>query len=180
MIPRLNLFENENEVYFQKDGAPPHFHVNVRNFLNSTFYHWWIGQRGSSMEFLPRSSDLTLLNFYIWGTLKNSVHHKTTNTGGTERSDWTYQWYSISNNPDHMLLCLTSLLGVYCGRRWTFEHVWASGSLRNRTQHKLYIWLISLLRNNVSKSVYINLRHSVLYQHTRYWLACLSSQKFWV
>ena len=28
--------------------------------------------------------------------------------------------YSISNNPDGMSLCSKSLLGVYCGRRWTF------------------------------------------------------------
>ena len=34
MIPHLNdLFENENEVYFQQDRAPHHSHVYVRNFL---------------------------------------------------------------------------------------------------------------------------------------------------
>ena len=44
MIPHLNdLFEYENEVYFQQDGAPLHFHVNVRNFLNRTFNQRWIG-----------------------------------------------------------------------------------------------------------------------------------------
>ena len=38
LIPRLNdLFESESEIYFQQDGAPPHFHVNVRNFLDRTF-----------------------------------------------------------------------------------------------------------------------------------------------
>ena len=46
MIPRLNdLFVNENEVYFQQDGALPHFHVNVRNFLNRTFNQRWIGRK---------------------------------------------------------------------------------------------------------------------------------------
>ena len=33
--------------------------------------------------------------------------------------------------------------------------------LGDHTEHKLYLCLISLLRNKVSKSVYINLRHSV-------------------
>ena len=33
--------------------------------------------------------------------------------------------------------------------------------LPDHTQQKLYFCLISLLRNNVSKSVYINLRHAV-------------------
>ena len=28
--------------------------------------------------------------------------------------------YSVSNNPDGMSLCSTLLLGVCCGRRWTF------------------------------------------------------------
>ena len=37
-IARLNdLFENENKVYFQQDGASSQFHVNVRNFLDPTF-----------------------------------------------------------------------------------------------------------------------------------------------
>ena len=46
MIPRLNyLFENENEVYFQQDGTPPHFHVNVRNFLVRKFKQRWTGRR---------------------------------------------------------------------------------------------------------------------------------------
>ena len=69
-----DLFENENEVYFQQDGAPPNFHVNVRNFLDSTFNQRWIGRRGSGTEFPPRSLDLTPLDFYLWGTLKNTVY----------------------------------------------------------------------------------------------------------
>ena len=41
---------------------------------------------------------------------------------------WTYhQWYSISNNPDSLSLCSTSLLRVYCGRSWTF---WTCTGLR--------------------------------------------------
>ena len=88
MIPRLNeLFENENEVYFQQDGAPPHFHVNVRNFLARTFSERWIGRRGNATEFPPRSPDLTPLD--VGNLKKRGVRHKTTNTGGTERSDST-------------------------------------------------------------------------------------------
>ena len=47
------------------------------------------------------------------GNIKEQgVRHKTTITGGTERSDWTcHQWYCISNNPDDMSICPTS-------RRW--------------------------------------------------------------
>lgn len=75
MIPQINdLFDNENEVYFQQDGAPPHFHVNVRNFLDQQFNQRWIGRRGSATEFPARSPDLTPLDFYLWGTLKNTVY----------------------------------------------------------------------------------------------------------
>ena len=76
----------------------------------------------ASISWFNDSRLLPLGNFKEHG-----VHHKTINTVGTERSDWTsHQWYSISNNPDSMSLCLMSLLGVYCGRRWTF---WACTSL---------------------------------------------------
>ena len=67
---------------------------------------------------------------------------------------WTcYQWYSTSNNPDGMSFCSTSLLGVYCCRRWTF---WTCTGLRKFKEYdttQLYFSLISLLRNNVSKCV---------------------------
>ena len=75
MIPRLNdLFEYENEVYFQQDGAPPHFHVNVKNFLNRTFNQRLVGRRGNATEILPQARDVTPLDFYFWGTLKNTAH----------------------------------------------------------------------------------------------------------
>ena len=130
MISHLNdVFENENEVYFQQDRAPPHFHVNLRNFLDRTFNNRLIGWRERATEFPPRPPDLTPLDLYLVGSFKeHGVRHKTTNTGGIERSDWTcHQWYSISNNSDSMSLCSTSLLGVYRVRSRTF---WTCKGLR--------------------------------------------------
>lgn len=60
-------------VWFQQDGAPPHYDRNVRNFLNLTFTNRWIGRRGS-IEWPARSPDLSPLDFYFWGYLKNSVY----------------------------------------------------------------------------------------------------------
>ncbi|KAJ4427227.1 hypothetical protein ANN_24844 [Periplaneta americana] len=72
-IPRLNdPFENESR--FQQDGAPAHFHVNVRNFLDCTLNQRLMGRRGSAAEFLPRSPDLTFPDFYLWGALKDTVY----------------------------------------------------------------------------------------------------------
>ena len=54
------------------DGALPQFRVNVRNFLDRAFNQ--VGRRGSATELPPRSPDLTPLDFYLWGTLKNTVY----------------------------------------------------------------------------------------------------------
>jgi len=35
----------------------------------------WIGRRGA-VEFPPRSPDLTPLDFYLWGTLKDVVYRR--------------------------------------------------------------------------------------------------------
>ena len=75
MIPLLNyLFENENDIYFQQEGAPPHFYVNVRSFLDRPFNQRWIGRSESASEFPPRSPDLTPLGFYFWKALKNTAY----------------------------------------------------------------------------------------------------------
>ncbi|KAJ4436788.1 hypothetical protein ANN_16920 [Periplaneta americana] len=58
-------------LIWQQDGAPPHFGVGVRDFLNQQF-HEWIGHRGTT-EWPPRSCDLTPCDFSLWGILKNDV-----------------------------------------------------------------------------------------------------------
>uniref|UniRef100_A0A669CZ07 DUF4817 domain-containing protein n=1 Tax=Oreochromis niloticus TaxID=8128 RepID=A0A669CZ07_ORENI len=59
--------------FFQQDGAPPHYGCRVRAFLDEQFPGKWIGHRGS-IEWLPRSPDLTPLDFYLWGHLKAIVY----------------------------------------------------------------------------------------------------------
>lgn len=60
-------------VWFQQNGAPPHFDVAVRNFLNETFPGQWIGRRGS-LEWPPRSPHLSPLGYFYWGFLKSKVY----------------------------------------------------------------------------------------------------------
>ena len=38
--------ENQNDIYFQQDGAPPHYGIRVREWLNENFEDRWIGRRG--------------------------------------------------------------------------------------------------------------------------------------
>lgn len=60
-------------MWFQHDGAPPHFALNVRDFLDLTYPNRWIG-RGGPVPWPPRSPDLTPLDFYLWGHLKCMVY----------------------------------------------------------------------------------------------------------
>jgi len=42
------LFEGERAVFiFQQDGAPPHWSLNVRQYLNATLHNRWIGHAGN-------------------------------------------------------------------------------------------------------------------------------------
>lgn len=50
-------------MYFQQDGAPPHFSLEVRAYLDELLPERWIGRRGP-VEWPPRSPDLTPLDFF--------------------------------------------------------------------------------------------------------------------
>lgn len=62
-----------NVIWFQQDGAPPHYQINVRQYLNQIFPNRWIGRRGS-IEWPARSPDLTPLDFFLWGYVKSIVY----------------------------------------------------------------------------------------------------------
>lgn len=62
-------------MWFQLDGAPPHYGRNVQNHLNEMFPHRWIG-RGqlAPVKWPPRSPDLNPLDFSFWGFMKDFVY----------------------------------------------------------------------------------------------------------
>lgn len=59
-------------MYFQQDGAPPHYSLLVRYILDTIFPNRWIGRKGP-LKWAPRSPDLTPLDFFLWGYLKDKV-----------------------------------------------------------------------------------------------------------
>jgi hypothetical protein len=59
-------------VWFQQDGAPPRYGVDVRLFLNNIFPGRWIRCRGS-IEWPTRLPDLSPLDIFLWGHLKNKI-----------------------------------------------------------------------------------------------------------
>lgn len=62
-----------SKFMFQQDGASPHFSLIVRNWLNDKLPGRWIGRRGP-IEWPARSPDLTPLDFFLWGYVKQVVY----------------------------------------------------------------------------------------------------------
>lgn len=80
----LDIFDDvppiiRHECWFQMDGAPAHYGINVREWCNAHFPGRWIGRLGS-INWPPRSPDLTVLDFFIWGYLKDQVYATPVNT----------------------------------------------------------------------------------------------------
>lgn len=61
------------KAYFQQDGAPPHNSRLTRSNLNGQFGTQWIGTHGPT-KWPPRSPDLTPLDYFLWGYLKDEVY----------------------------------------------------------------------------------------------------------
>lgn len=72
------LMEDSQDFIFQQDGAPPHWHLDVRQFLNRSLPQRWIGRSGnedlSVLAWPPRSPDLTPNDFFLWGYVKQAVY----------------------------------------------------------------------------------------------------------
>ena len=77
LFPQLYEAEPENFIW-QQDGAPPHFHAFVRNWLNNVVPGTWIGRKGpddrACFAWPPRSPDLMPCDFYLWGFVKGRVY----------------------------------------------------------------------------------------------------------
>jgi len=80
-MKQLGIYET---AVFMHDGAPPHFSDSVRLWLNKRFPGRWIGRVGDKKRpevmppiiWPPYSPDLTPCDFYLWGTIKDSVYRK--------------------------------------------------------------------------------------------------------
>ena len=59
--------------WFQHDGCPSHYGVDVRRFLDQTYPNRWIG-RGGPVHWPARSPDLTPLDFFFWRDMERLVY----------------------------------------------------------------------------------------------------------
>jgi hypothetical protein len=58
------------KLHFVHDGAPAHFSLIARRYLNRKFPGQWIG-RGGQIAWPPSSPDLNTLEFIMWAHLKS-------------------------------------------------------------------------------------------------------------
>lgn len=66
-------------MLFQQDGAPPHNLRLVQHTLNEKFENKWIGRYGP-IRWPARSPDLTPLDYFVWGHIKEHVYKERINT----------------------------------------------------------------------------------------------------
>jgi hypothetical protein len=71
-VPQL-LLQQPNVISQQQDGAPPHWSLDVRDFLDRTFQQRRIGRDGPT-RWPPRSPDITTLDFFLWGYVKDRLY----------------------------------------------------------------------------------------------------------
>lgn len=68
-----------NEMWYMHDGAPAHFSILAREYLNEVYQNKWIGRDGPQL-WPPRSPDLNSLDFFLWGHVKSLVYTTQVNT----------------------------------------------------------------------------------------------------
>ena len=86
VVPQLQTKPNFDELFFQQDGASPHYALRVRDYLNVVFSQRWFAIR-DSIEWPPRSLNLTPMDF-LGGVVKNKAYNKPKTTN--ELKDYIY------------------------------------------------------------------------------------------
>lgn len=73
LIPRLHRHRRLRSTWFQQDGATCHTSNKILKVLLEVFGNSIISKH-PCVEWLPRSPDLTMPDFYLWGYLKTRVY----------------------------------------------------------------------------------------------------------
>lgn len=75
LLPQLSV-EERNSIRFMQDGAPPHWSREVRVWLTANFPNRWMGRGSPNMQWPPRSPDLSMCDFFLWGYIKSVVYRR--------------------------------------------------------------------------------------------------------
>ncbi|CAK1584122.1 unnamed protein product [Parnassius mnemosyne] len=66
---------DRRHMWYQQDGYPAHYAVQVRDFLDQEYPGRWI-ERSGTISWPARSPDLNPLDFLNWGVLEEKVYSK--------------------------------------------------------------------------------------------------------
>ena len=88
----------------------PHYASPVRTFLDQIFPSRWLGRRGA-IKWPPRSPDLTPMDFFVWGVVKDDVYGRKPATVREMKLYITDSFNRINQNKD---LCSNVCRGVKC------------------------------------------------------------------
>jgi len=70
-----NLLQLRLNMWFQQDACLSYTSRFARAALNAMFPNKWIGKYGP-INYLPRSPDRTVLDYYFWGRIKDLIYHE--------------------------------------------------------------------------------------------------------
>ncbi|XP_025997019.2 uncharacterized protein LOC113005528, partial [Solenopsis invicta] len=72
--PQDQLNIPQNQIILQQDGHPAHTSLLARGVLNEIYPDRWIGIHSNLHEWPPRSPDLTPMDFFAWGFIRDQVY----------------------------------------------------------------------------------------------------------
>ena len=98
-----------SQMYFQHDGALPHYTRHVREYLNESFPNRCL-DRGGPVAWPQRSPDLTPLDYYLWGNMKTSVYETKVDSRAALRHRIFAATEHIRNHPDNIASASQSLV----------------------------------------------------------------------
>jgi hypothetical protein len=78
MLTNWRFPQLDEDYIYQQDGAPPHFHCEVRHYRNENLSHRWIGRAVitdlSFHSWPSRSPDHTACDVFLWGYVRDVVY----------------------------------------------------------------------------------------------------------
>lgn len=75
LLPELErLGINPLEIMYMHDGAPPHYSIQVRQFLNANFSGFIGPGNDAFIRWPARSPDLNILDFFFWAFVKHVIN----------------------------------------------------------------------------------------------------------
>lgn len=113
--------ETRRDMWLQHDGAPTHYALVVRRYLNSQCRNGWIG-RGGTIQWPPRSPGLNPLDLFLWGYFKELVYEKENQTDEELRQKISEATNVINNNEQSFRNFIRRCPLCVRTRRRNFEH----------------------------------------------------------